>query len=185
MNTLETERLILRPFSIDDAQGLYEYAKNPDVGPWAGWKPHESVEESREIIETIFLPAKAWAIILKKDGRMIGSISLEKDRHRDENSREIGYSLAKDMWGKGIMTEACKEVLRFAFEEMNLQLVGICTSPKNKRSQGVIRKCGFVYEGCIRKAYRQYSGECRDSYCYSMLAEEAENLGIIKRSTNK
>ena len=87
MKTLETERLILRAYTEEDAQGLYEYAKDPDVGPRAGWKPHESAEESREIIRTMFMPVEAWAIFLKEDGRLIGTIGLENDRHRDENSR--------------------------------------------------------------------------------------------------
>lgn len=175
MRDLETERLVLRMYREEDAEGLYEYAKNPNVGPHAGWKPHESAEESLEIIREIFLPAESWAIRLKGEERIIGTIGLEKDRHRDENSREIGYSLAEDMWGKGLMTEACREVLRFAFEELGLPIVSICTAPDNQRSQSVIRKCGFVYEGTIRRSYRTYSGECRDSLCFSMLKEEYQN----------
>ena len=176
MRTLETERLTLTMYTLEDAQGLYEYASNPNVGPNAGWKPHESVEESREIIQELFLPAESWAIRLKGSDRIIGTIGLEHDRHRDENSKEIGYSLAEDMWGQGLMTEACQEVLRFAFEEAGLAQVGICTSPDNKRSQSVIRKCGFVYEGCIRHSYGTWDGTCRDSLCYSLLKEEWEEL---------
>lgn len=176
MRTLETERLVLKAYSIEDAEGLYNYAKNPNVGPHAGWKPHESVEESLEIIESLFLPAEAWAIRLKGDSRIIGTIAFEEDRHRDDMSKEIGYSLAEDAWGKGYMTEACGEVLRFAFDELCLNLVGICTGPQNKRSQSVIRKCGFVYEGRLRKAYHTYTGIYRDSLCYSILKEEWREL---------
>ena len=118
MKDLETERLTLRMYTLEDAQGLYDYASNPNVGPHAGWKPHESVEESAGIIATLFAPAESWAIRLKGEERIIGTIGLEPDRHRDENSREIGYSLAEDQWGKGLMTEACQEVLRFAFEAL-------------------------------------------------------------------
>ena len=175
MRELETERLVLRMYTEDDAEGLYAYAGNPNVGPHAGWKPHESPGESLQIIRELFLPAESWAIRLKGSDRIIGTIGLEPDRHRDENSREIGYSLAEDMWGRGIMTEACREVLRFAFRELGLAIVGICTAPDNRRSQGVIRNCGFRYEGTIRRAYRTYTGECRDSLCYSMLKEEFEN----------
>lgn len=175
MKTLETERLILRMYTLDDAEGLYEYAKNPNVGPHAGWKPHESVEESREIIRDIFLPPESWAILLKENGRLIGSIGLEEDTLREgANSREMGYSLAEDCWGRGFMTEAASEVLRFAFEEMGLDQVGICTSPVNKRSQGVIRNLGFVYEGTIRRHLKIYSGESRDSLVFSMLKSEWE-----------
>lgn len=175
MRDLETGRLVLRMFTEEDAAGLYDYARNPNVGPRAGWKPHESVEESLEIIRDLFLPAESWAIRLKGSDRLIGTIGLEPDRHRDANSREIGYSLAEDMWGQGIMTEACREVIRFGFEELGLSVISICTAPDNLRSQGVIKKCGFVYEGTIRRSYRTYSGECRDSLCYSILKEEFKN----------
>lgn len=171
--TLETERLILRPCTFDDAEALYKYAKNPNVGPAAGWAPHKDVEESRRIIETIFMPADARAIILKSTGEMIGTISLEEDRHRPEsNSREMGYSLAEEHWGKGIMTEAARRILAYAFTDLKLSQVAICTSPVNKRSQGVIKKCGFVYEGTIRRAYKIWDGSLRDSRCYSMLKDE-------------
>ncbi len=177
MDTLKTERLVLTPFSTEDAEEVYEYAKDPDVGPRAGWKPHDDVAESRHIIETLFIPSGAWAIRLREGedaGRVIGTIALEKDRHRDETSREMGYSLSKKHWGKGIMTEAAKRVLRYGFEELGLAIIGICTSPVNERSQGVIRNCGFSYEGTIRRAYRIYDGTCRDSLCYSILKEEWE-----------
>lgn len=174
MRTIETERLVLRMYTLDDAEGLYAYASNPNVGPHAGWKPHESVEESREIIRGLFLPNEAWTIRRKEDDCMIGTIALEPDRHRDENSKEIGYSLAEDQWGKGYMTEACKAVIRFAFEELGLALVGIATSPENFRSQRVIEKCGFVYEGTVRHSYETWTGECRDSRIYSILRSEYE-----------
>lgn len=175
MQDLETERLTLRMYTEDDAEGLYAYAKNPNVGPHAGWKPHESVEESRQIIRELFIPNEAWAIRLKGDDRIIGSIALEPDRHRDDRSREIGYSLAEDMWGQGLMKEACEEVMWFAFSMLGLSIIGICTAPENKRSQGVIRKCGFKYDGTIRRSYRTYTGECRDSLCFSILKEEFKN----------
>ena len=111
---IETERMILMPYRPEDAEGLYEYAKNPDVGPHAGWKPHESVAESKMIIEEMFMPAGAWAIRLKDSDRLIGTIGLEPDKYRPEsNSREVGYSLAKDCWGKGLMTEAVHLITGF------------------------------------------------------------------------
>ena len=176
MENIYTERLLLTPWRvcIEDAKGLYAYAKDPDVGPNAGWKPHESVEESLKIIEELFVPEKnTWAIREKESNKIVGSISLLFDRRREDvNSREMGYSLAKDCWGKGYMTEAAKEVLRFAFEELGLDQVGICTSRVNRRSQRIIEKCGFTYEGTIRRYYKIYDGSLRDSMVFSMLREE-------------
>ncbi len=104
MQLLETDRLLLRPFTLDDAEGLYAYASHPEVGPPAGWRPHRSVEESRQVIENIFIPSDALAVLRKSDGRLIGSAGFV-DRHRTElgtPSEEIGYSLARDCWGQGL-----------------------------------------------------------------------------------
>ena len=175
MKELKTERLILKPYTIADAEGLYEYAKDPEVGPIAGWAPHKDVEESRKIIEELFMPEDSWAIRLKGEDRVIGSIALEFDKYRpDSNSRELGYSLGKNYWGHGIMTEAARAVIKFGFEDLSLDQIGICTSIVNKRSQRVIEKCGFTYEGTVRRAYKIYNGTFRDSMVFSMLKEEYE-----------
>ena len=177
MRTLETERLTLTAYTPEDAQDLFEYASNPDVGPIAGWAPHKNVEESEMIIREMFMPVEAWAIRLKGQDKVIGTIALEYDKYRPEsNSREIGYSLAKDQWKKGYMTEAAKAVIQFAFDELGLDQIGICTGEVNKRSQRVIEKCGFKYEGTIRRTYRVFDGTCRDSLVFSMLKEEYEEL---------
>lgn len=177
MKSLETERLVLKMFTLDDAEGLYAYARNPNVGPHAGWSPHKSVEESKEIIQQLFIPVETWAIRLKENDKLIGSIGLEYDKYRpDANSKELGYSLSEEYWRQGIMTEAAKEVIRFAFEELGLEQIGICTGTANTRSQRVIKKCGFRYEGTIRRTYKIYDGTLRDSMVYSMLKEEYEAM---------
>ena len=175
--TLETERLTMRMWRRKDAPELYEYAKNPNVGPHAGWKPHSSVQESRMIISQLFLVNMCWAIVLKETGRVIGSIGLEEDRFRpDVKSRELGYSLSEEYWGNGIMTEAAKRVIRHAFDELGLDVLMIRTSESNMRSQRVIEKCGFSYEGTLRKTYRIYDGSIREVRCYSMLRDEYEKF---------
>jgi len=178
MKTIETERLILKKWTLsdEDIDGLYDFAKNPNVGPNAGWAPHASREESREIIENIFLPYHVWSIREKATGRIIGNIGLEPDRRREDvNSMELGYSLAEDAWGKGYMTEAARAVIDYGFREFGLVVMGICTGPDNVRSQRVIEKCGFVYEGRQRKGYHIFDGTDRDNLVYSMLREEWEN----------
>lgn len=84
MKDLKTERLALKQFTLGDAADLYAYAKNPGVGPRAGWKPHENIEESEKIIRELFLPSETWAIRLKGSSKVIGSISLEEDRYRPD-----------------------------------------------------------------------------------------------------
>lgn len=177
MKKLETERMTMIQFTLDDAQELYEYASSPNVGPPAGWEPHKSVEHSRQVIKELLIPTEAWAIRIKGEGKVVGIIGLEPDRLRpDANSRELGYNLAEDHWGHGYMTEAAREVLRFAFRELGLDQVGICTSKVNHRSQRVIEKCGFTYEGTIRRTYLTYDGSLRDSMVFSILKEEWEAM---------
>ncbi len=174
---LETSRLTLRRMEREDARELYEYAKNPNVGPHGGWKPHESVEESLEIIEKLFIPSDTFAIIHKASQKLIGAVSLEKDKRRPEmKSREVGYSLAEEFWGQGYMTEAVKEVLRYVFEEKGLDIVAITANPANTRSLRVIEKCGFVYEGLERFSNYSYDGSPRDSKCFSLKKEEWDKL---------
>ncbi len=176
--TIETERLILSPWtnSEEDVAELFAYAKNPNVGPHAGWAPHKTIEESRRIVEEIFLKEEnAWAIRDKATGKIIGSISLFEDTAREGvASREIGYNLAEECWGKGYMTEAAKAVIEFGFREKDLVIIAVRTSAVNIRSQRVVEKCGFTYEGTLRKTYRIYDGTDRDSRFYSILREEWE-----------
>lgn len=178
MKTIETERLILRDWSEEDADDLYEYARNPNVGPHGGWKPHESKEESLEIIKTLFLDKyDCWAIVYKESGKVIGSIGYEQDRKRpDIACRELGYALGEDYWGKGLMTEAARAVVRHGFEELMLDMVSVYRNPGNTRSGRVIEKCGFTYEGTLRMAFKIYDGTIRDVACYSMTKGEFKSL---------
>ncbi|MDO4833408.1 MAG: GNAT family protein [Bacillota bacterium] len=174
---LETERLILRQWSRKDAAALFDYARDPDVGPNAGWKPHADIAESRLIIRELFRKNMTWAIEEKAGGAVIGSIGLEPDKYRPEiESREMGYSLAKSRWKRGYMTEAAERVIRYAFDELNLTVLMIRTGEANLRSRRVIEKCGFTYEGTLRRAYRLYDGALREVRCYSMLREEYDKL---------
>ncbi len=182
MKTIETERLVLRDWDINDIDDIYDYAKNPNVGSHAGWKPHESKRESLEIMQSLFIDKyDSWAIVYKENGKVIGSIGYEQDVRRPGiKCRELGYAMGENYWGKGIMTEAAKAVLQFAFEQMELDMVAIYRSVQNKRSGRVIEKCGFVYEGVLRNAYKIYDGSIREVVCYSMTREEYNVLQKAK-----
>lgn len=174
---LETERLYLRMWKRSDAPQLFAYASNPNVGPRAGWKPHESAAESRKIIETVFKESRVWAIIEKESNRIIGSIGLSEDRFRPGvRSLELGYSLAEEYWGRGLMTEAAKRVIVYGFEYIGLDVMMIRTGEENIASQNVIEKCGFQYEGTLRRIYRIYDGTVKPVRCYTMLREEYDGL---------
>ncbi len=173
MPVLETERLIIRRFRKEDLDDFYEYARNPNVGPNAGWKPHASKHESREILKHFIKSTSVWAIVDKNTYKVIGSIGLHDDRKRDSrNVKMLGYVLAEPYWGKGLMTEAAKRMIKYAFEELQIDLLSVYHYPHNKRSQRVIEKCGFHYEGILRRASTIYNGRVYDDVCYSLTKEE-------------
>lgn len=170
---IETKRLILRGWCIDDLDDLYEYAKNPNVGPNAGWKPHDNKEETLGILNNFIKDEDLWAIVYKENNKVIGSIGFNEDNLRgDINSKSLGYVLSEDYWGKGIMTEAAKSIIEYAFKVKKLDVLSVFHFTFNDRSRRVIEKCGFKYEGTLRKARKIYNGKIIDRMCYSILKEE-------------
>lgn len=147
---LQTERLILRPWSEDDVKELFRYASDPAVGPIAGWPAHRSLEDSLNVIRNVFCGKECYAICLREDGKAIGAIELmlcgatnTTDR---EDECELGYWLGRPFWGKGLMTEAVKEMIRHAFEDCGMRAVWCGYYEGNERSRRVQEKCGFIYE---------------------------------------
>lgn len=185
---IKTGRLVLRPWRVEDAPAMFAYAKDPDVGPNAGWKPHESVEESRERCEKWAQGEDSdwlWAITEKGRDLPIGSVGLHEDRMRLHvpGHRKLGYVLGREFWGRGYMTEAVNAVLDHAFVQEHLKLVSVGHYTFNARSRRVIEKCGFHFEGELRMATVRYDGLVPDGRLYSMTAAEywlrrARRLGL-------
>lgn len=148
--TLETERLILRPWSDSDAEDLYEYAKNQKVGPVAGWPVHTSVENSLEIIKSVLAVPETYAVCLKEDNRAIGSIGLmigeKSNLEIADDEAEIGYWIGVPFWGQGLIAEAVRELMRYAFEDLNMKKVWCGYFDGNEKSKRVQEKCGFQYQ---------------------------------------
>lgn len=146
---LETERLILRKWNETDAESLYEYAKEPDVGPIAGWPPHKSVEDSLSVIQNVLCGSECYAICEKENKRAIGCIELRLNGHTDMTDRddecELGYWLGKPFWGRGYMPEAVRELLKRAFDDLNMRAVWCGYFDGNTKSKRVQEKVGFVY----------------------------------------
>ncbi len=152
---IETERLLLRPFLQSDVHDFYEYASVEGVGEQAGWKHHACIEESQTKLNDFIRQDKTFAIVLKENQKVIGSLGVEEYGLEDKLSeffeyrgRELGYVLSKTYWGKGIMTEAVKSIIEYLFKEQNLDFL-LCGYYKfNLPSKRVQEKCGF-------KAYRK------------------------------
>jgi len=146
---LETKRLILRPREESDAEELYKYARDPLVGPAAGWPPHTSVETSLKIIRTVFADPETYAVVLKETGKPVGSVGIKfgktNNSQRDENELEIGYWLGVPYWGQGIIPEAVNVLLKRCFEEFHCHAVWCGYFDGNFKSKRVMEKRGFRY----------------------------------------
>ena len=149
MTHLETERLILRPWEEGDAEELYSYAKDPAVGPIAGWPPHKSVEDSREVIRDALSGPETYAVVLKETGDPIGCVGLLFDDNANlplsDGEVELGYWLGVPHWGQGIIPEACRELMRHGFEDMGLNGIWCGNYEGNKNSERVQEKLGFSF----------------------------------------
>ena len=163
---METDRIILRPWRDSDAEVLYRWASDPDVGPRAGWAPHKSVEESLEIIRTVFNDAfHTWAIELKATGEAIGAMgygpSCECNLPVREGEPLIGYWVAKPYWNQGICTEALRLMLDHIRETTDIQSLISGHFVDNPASGRVMEKCGFVPTGETCIDANQYQGANR------------------------
>ncbi len=144
---LYTERLILRPWKESDLEDFFEYASVDGVGQMAGWNPHKDIDESRAILSRFIERKRTFA--LEYQGKVIGSLGIEEydedkfPEFSDKQVREIGYVLSKEFWGQGLMPEAVREVIRYLFEEQDLDLILCAHFLSNTRSGRVQEKCGF------------------------------------------
>lgn len=154
---LETNRLILHPWEESDAESLYEYAKDPRVGPIAGWPVHTSVDNSREIIRDVLSADGTYAVTTKGGNRAIGSIGLmvgdKSNLGLPETEAEVGYWIGVPFWGMGYIPEAAQELMRYAFEELKLNTIWCGYFDGNDKSRRVGEKCGFRFNRTEEKEW--------------------------------
>lgn len=174
--TIETERLILRPWREDDATALFKYAGDPDVGPIAGWPPHRSVEDSLEVIRTVFAAPEVYAVVLKDTGEPVGSCGImfsdglhSADMRRGE--AEIGYWIGKPYWGRGFIPEAVKALLSRSFNDLALDAVWCGYYDGNTKSKRVCEKSGFRFHHTNRDIISPL-GDRRTEHFYIMTKDE-------------
>ncbi len=170
---LVTERLVLRPLVESDADDVFAYCSDPDIGLDAGWPPHRTREDSRAFVEDIASAPHVFGVFERAahgaTGPCIGSVGLLRDpQRRNPDCLMLGYALSKAAWGKGYMTEAAREVLRYGFEELGLGMISCTCYPSNRRSARVIEKCGFVPEGVLHAAEVAPDGTLQDFLLHHM-----------------
>lgn len=174
--TIETPRLILRPWRETDAPALFRYASDPDIGPVAGWAPHASIEESLRIIRTVFAAPEIYAVVLKESGEPVGScgIMFADGLHSADmkpGHAEIGYWIGKPYWGQGLIPEAVRALLARSFNELKLDAVWCGYYDGNVKSRRVIEKCGFRFHHTNPDIVSPL-GDTRTEHFYIMTSED-------------
>ena len=172
---LETDRLVLRQVTQDDANSLLTYLSDKEVMKYVGLEPFKSIDDAMDEIswyQSIFEKSTGirWGITLKEQGEVIGScgfLNVVSQHYRSE----IGVELSGEHWGKGIASEAFEAVIRYGFEQMNLQRIEALIEPHNKPSQKLAEKQGFIREGLLRN-YEFTCGKFDDLYMFSLLNQD-------------
>lgn len=173
---LETQRLLLREWRESDASNLYELAKDPKIGPIAGWPIHTSVENSLDIIRNVLAKEYSYAVFLKSENKVVGSIGLMIGENSNLEIRadegEIGYWIGFPYWGKGLIPEAVNELIRYSFEELNINKLWCGYFEGNNNSKRVQEKCGFVYSHTNENIYWPIMDDYRTEHITSFRRED-------------
>lgn len=172
-DSMETKRLLLRKWKLSDYEDFLKFASDPEVMLASGSKPVETEEDGHMDFQRALRDTGCYAIELKETGQVIGKIKFQKDIRRYKvHSLSIGYELNRDFWGHGYMPEALSAMIRCAFEKKKVDVLAIGHFSGNDRSKRVIEKCGFRYEGRIRKAFCRFDGKIFDDESYSIMRDE-------------
>ncbi len=181
--TLTPPRLILRPWMDADAEALYRFASDPLVGPAAGWPPHTSVENSREIIRTVLSARETYAMVLRYDttdgvtgeiipaGTPVGSVGIMfkgcgSYPHMANTEAEIGYWVGLPLWGRGLVPEAVRAIQERCFTELSLDGLWCGYYEGNEKSRRVQEKCGFVPRCSMNIPPHPLNGATREFFTY-------------------
>lgn len=182
---LETERLILRPWKESDAKDLFEFAKNPLVGPIAGWPPHTSIENSTEIIKSVLSENETYAVVLKEENKAIGSIGLKISNKSDfgisEDEAELGYWIGVPYWGKGLIPEASQKIIQHGFEDLDLKVIWCGYYDGNLKSKRVQEKLGFIYHHTNKNVYCPLVKETRIGHVSYLTKEQWQSQNQKKK----
>ncbi|MBQ8072614.1 MAG: GNAT family N-acetyltransferase [Clostridia bacterium] len=172
---LETSRLILRPLRMRDARDLFSWCADPQVARYVLWSAHQSPRETRDYIRYMRhlyrerMPS-SWGIVNRDGDQVIGTIGLMA-WSPENSSCEIGYSLARECWGRGFMTEAASRLIRSLFEDLGVNRIEARHDLRNPASGRVLEKCGMLKEGVLRSGIIN-KGETVDIALWAILKSD-------------
>ncbi len=173
---LETERLLLRKMRLDDAGAMFAYASDPEVTRYVLWDTHRSIEDSESFLRFATEGYErgdfgGWGVVLKDDGVFVGTCGMDVGYTPEHARAELGFVLSREHWGKGLMPEAVRAIIRFGFGRMGLNRLEARCIAENTASARVMEKAGMTYEGTLRE--REFiKGAYRDMKLYSILRRE-------------
>lgn len=175
MPTFTTKRFTLRPLTVKDARDVHAFASLDEVGPRAGWKPHASLRETKIYIQQSIRRLKdgkpgVYALELKETGTVIGTIEIHS--YVEDYKGELGMVLAPDYWGQGLMEEASRVMMVYAFEILSLMRLSYKHFPNNFASKRLREKLAFTYEGIKRKSYKRFDGRILDEVIASFTDDD-------------
>ena len=188
--TIETERLILRRWKLDDINDFYEYVKEPAVMLRANLLPSPNRSEAIQLLSLYVRSNEFWAITLKSTGKVLGQLKIYPDNNRGKYSKRntakfINYALAEKHWGNGYMTEALKAAVEFAFTEMETEILTAFHFPENTASRRVLEKCGFRYETTLENGILGVDNEYHTAVYHSITKDDYFNTGYKRFSSSK
>lgn len=172
-SSIETERLVLRRPTIEDAPAIFDgYAQDPEVVRHVMWRPHSSIGDTNDFLMTVLQrlqqeKEQSWAITLKSNGRLIGMVAVRPNGFK----HDIGYVLARPQWGRGIMTEAARSVVDLSLSDPQVRRVWAVCDVDNAASARVMEKVGMTFEGVLRRwvIHPNVSPDPRDALCYALV----------------
>ena len=173
--SITTDRLLLRRLTPSDVAEIYEYCSDPQVAHYMRWDPHDSPERSRAVVEDILAryargAGAPWGIEHRADKKLIGTLMLGWPDNGD-GWADVGYAIHRAYWNRGLMTEALREIVRFAFTRTSLNRVQAICEPENAGSCRALEKAGLLLEGTLRQ-WQFYKGRHRDLRMYAILRKD-------------
>ncbi len=182
---LETERLLLRHWQDSDAESLYRYAKDPAVGPIAGWPAHTSVEDSLSIIHNVLSDPEIYAVVLKETGEPVGSVGIAQPGKgtapMQAGEAEIGYWIGVPYWGRGLIPEAVRALLVRCFTVLGCHGVWCGYYDGNQKSKRAQEKCGFTYHHTTESTPSPMGDLRTEHFTYMTRAQWEQNTTRLVR----